>query len=116
MPRTIWSAWRGSTPRFIATSTVSSNFLLACSRSVARASSNPYSFSRSSALRTLLFLVSLAIGSALHHFEAHRTRGAFDDAGCHFDVVGVEIGPLGLGDLGQSRTGDRMNTRLNTSH
>jgi hypothetical protein len=25
-PRTIWSAWRGSTPRFIAISTVSSNF------------------------------------------------------------------------------------------
>ena len=25
-PRTFWSAWRGSTPKFIATSTVSSNF------------------------------------------------------------------------------------------
>ena len=28
-PRTIWSAWRGSTPRFMAISTVSSNFALA---------------------------------------------------------------------------------------
>ena len=28
-PRTIWSAWRGSTPRFIATSIVSSNFAVA---------------------------------------------------------------------------------------
>ena len=28
-PRTIWSAWRGSTPRFIAISMVSSNFALA---------------------------------------------------------------------------------------
>jgi hypothetical protein len=28
-PRTIWSEWRGSTPRFIATSMVSSNFAVA---------------------------------------------------------------------------------------
>ena len=28
-PRTIWSAWRGSMPRFIDISTVSSNFALA---------------------------------------------------------------------------------------
>ena len=39
-PRTIWSAWRGSTPRFIATSTVSSNFALARSLTSLTASSS----------------------------------------------------------------------------
>jgi hypothetical protein len=38
-PRTIWSAWRGSTPRFIATSTVSSNFAVATALIRATASS-----------------------------------------------------------------------------
>ena len=39
-PRTIWSAWRGSTPRFIATSIVSSNFALARSLIIFTASSS----------------------------------------------------------------------------
>ena len=38
-PRTIWSAWRGSTPRFIAISMVSSNFALARSLTIFTASS-----------------------------------------------------------------------------
>src|SRR6266481_5649978 len=38
-PRTIWSAWRGSTPRFMAISTVSSNFALARSLTIFTASS-----------------------------------------------------------------------------
>ena len=37
-PRTIWSAWRGSTPRFIATSTVSSNLATARSFTIFTAS------------------------------------------------------------------------------
>jgi hypothetical protein len=37
-PRTIWSAWRGSTPRLIAISTVSSNFDLARSLTILMAS------------------------------------------------------------------------------
>jgi hypothetical protein len=40
-PRTIWSAWRGSTPRFIATSIVSSNFTVERSFSSFRASPRP---------------------------------------------------------------------------
>ena len=39
-PRTIWSAWRGSTPRFMAISTVSSNFALARSLTIFTASSS----------------------------------------------------------------------------
>ena len=38
-PRTIWSAWRGSTPRFIAISMVSSNLALARSLTIFTASS-----------------------------------------------------------------------------
>jgi hypothetical protein len=40
-PRTIWSAWRGSTPRFSATSTVSSNLAVALAFTVLIASSTP---------------------------------------------------------------------------
>jgi len=40
MPRTIWSAWRGSTPRFIATSIVSSNLAFARSLTIFTASSS----------------------------------------------------------------------------
>jgi hypothetical protein len=40
-PRTIWSAWRGSTPRFIAISTVSSNLAVALLLMSAIASSTP---------------------------------------------------------------------------
>jgi hypothetical protein len=39
VPRTIWSAWRGSTPRFIAISTLSSN--LAMARSLIRDTASP---------------------------------------------------------------------------
>ena len=39
-PRTIWSAWRGSTPRFIATSMVSSNLALARSLTILIAASS----------------------------------------------------------------------------
>jgi hypothetical protein len=43
---------------------------------------------------------------SLHHFEAHRDRGAFDDPGRRVDVVGVEVGHLGLRDLGELRALD----------
>ena len=39
--------------------------------------------------------------SALHHFEAHRAGGAFDDLGRRVDIVGVQILHLRLGDLAQ---------------
>src|SRR5690606_20481285 len=51
------------------------------------------------------FLVSLAIGSALHHFEAHRTGGTFDDLRRLIDVVGVEILHLGFSDLAHLAAG-----------
>ena len=42
VPRTIWSAWRGSTPSSIAISTVSSNLAYATSFSFPKASSMRY--------------------------------------------------------------------------
>ncbi len=46
------------------------------------------------------FLVSFAMFLALHHFEAHRAGGAFDDLGRSVDVVRIEIDHLRLGDFG----------------
>ena len=44
-PRTIWSAWRGSTLRLIATSMVSSNLAVALALTIVSASSSAYSVS-----------------------------------------------------------------------
>jgi len=64
MPRTIWSAWRGSTFRLTATSTVSSNFALALAFTSCSASSIAYCFSRSTLpAMAFRFLVSLAMFS-----------------------------------------------------
>src|SRR6476619_2824385 len=91
-PRTIWSAWRGSTPRLSATSIDSSNFEVASVLARLIASSTPYSFSRSTWSAWLFcFCGSLAMFLALHHFEAHRAGAAFDDLGRGLDVVGVEV-------------------------
>src|SRR5690606_3535432 len=106
-PPTMWSACRGSTPRFIAISSVSSNLAEASSRTVFSASSTLCSL-RLSTLpsRAFCFLVSFAIGSALRHFEAHRAGAAFDDLRRVLDVVGVQILHLDLGDLGELRARD----------
>src|SRR3569623_33758 len=104
-PRTIWSAWLGSTPRFIAISIVSSNFAVALALASAIASSTPWSFSRST-FSAFCYLLTNAMSLALHHFEAHRAGGAFDDAGRRVDVVGVQVLHLGLGDRGQRRALD----------
>ena len=44
-------------------------------------------------------------GSALDR-DAHGTGGAFDDLGRSFEVVGVEVGLLGGGDLTHLGGGD----------
>src|SRR3569623_1251850 len=64
------------------------------------ASSTPGSLLRSTVM-AFCFLGSFAMISALHHFEAHRAGGAFDDAGRRFDIVGVQVLHLLLGDRGQ---------------
>src|SRR5213076_1478711 len=96
-PRTIWSAWRGSTPRFSAISIVSSNLDDAFCFASAIASSTPCSFSRS-IVQAFCFLLTFVTASALHHFEAHRAGRAFDDAGRRLEIVRVQILHLGLRD------------------
>src|SRR5690606_22699205 len=77
------------------------------------ASSTPCSFSLSTAAaRTFVFFVSFAMISALHHFEAHRAGGAFDDLRRRVDVVRVEVGHLGLRDFGELRALDRSGDDL----
>src|SRR3954451_23350143 len=140
VPRTIWSALRGSTPRRKATSTVPSNLVVVVSLARRTASSGAYSFSRSilasAARRALLRLLTTAPvcsersrgtgragpatcgrgrmgatkvlrgwGSALDR-DAHGTRGAGDDLRRGVQVVGVEVGHLGGGDLADLRLGD----------
>src|SRR3954462_7014873 len=132
VPRTIWSALRGSTPRRKATSTVPSNLVVVVSLARRTASSGAYSFSRSiwasAARRALLRLLTTAPvcfersrgtgragpatsalyggwGSALDR-DAHGTRGTGDDLRGGVQVVGVEVGHLGGGDLADLRLGD----------
>src|SRR5687767_201255 len=113
MPRTIWSAWRGSTPRLSATSTVSSNFEVAFALTMPSASSTPYSFSRSTAPAcAFCFLVSFAMSLALHNLEAHRASGAFDDLRRGLKVVRVEVLHLQFGDLAHLRALDRARGHL----
>src|SRR5271167_1983122 len=127
VPRTIWSALRGSMPSRIATSTVASCLVDDVSLASLAASSGVYRLSRSTfseaARYALLFLLieisNLMLGSwlagrswpshglgLLYDGDAHRPGGAGDDLGGRVDVVGVEIGLLGLGDLANLIPGD----------
>src|SRR6056297_541728 len=108
-PRTIWSAWRGSTPRFIEISTVSSNFAFALDLISATASSTlrfslPATASRAARVRLPSFAILL-------HLDAHGACGAEDDFHRGFDVVCVQVLPLGFRDfadlLGGYRSGGR---------
>src|SRR6476660_1853010 len=122
VPRTIWSALRGSTPSRIATSTVASCFLDDVSLASFAASSGVYSRSRStfsaaSRYALLFLLIDLPIvlleswfaarcqpshafrGIPLLHRDSHRPGGAGADLGRLIDVVGVQVFLLGLRDL-----------------
>src|SRR6056297_1922305 len=96
-PRTIWSAWRGSTPRFSEISTVSSNLALALDLTSETASSTlrfslPFTASRAARVRLPSFAILL-------HLDAHGACRAEDDFHRGFDVVCVQVFPLGFGDF-----------------
>src|SRR5690606_23189741 len=102
-PRTIWSAWRGSTARLIASSMVSSNMAEARDFTILMASSSLYSFLRSMPSRAVvIFLPACAIQSALD-LNAHGTGRAGDHRHSSVDIVGVEILHLLFGDITQLR-------------
>src|SRR5581483_1792357 len=127
--RTIWSALRGSTPRRMATSTVESNLVVEVSLARRTASSGPYSRSRSTfaaaaacallrftAAPVVRYGVVVAAGRARPYHSgdgpsaldghAHRPGGAGDDLLGLVQVVGVEVGHLGLRDLADLLTGE----------
>ena len=150
MPRTIWSALRGSTPRRTASSTVSSNLAVARlftrstasrrgvelgrgrtdgSRRCTSFRASPWSAPSCRAARAAEVrrgcggpagrgrpgrgaarTVSGPGGS--DDLDAHRAGGAGDLQLGGLEVVGVEVGHLDLGDLGDLRVGDRAGDGL----
>src|SRR5712671_1823385 len=104
VPRRFWSGLRGSTLRFIAISTVSSNLAdardLTCltassTRTGGASGSSPsYAF-----LRRLPILAIVPLHPLFDDFEPHRPRRADYHPACRVDVVGVQILHLLLGDL-----------------
>src|SRR5699024_10396831 len=106
VPRTIWSALRGSTPSRIETSTEASN--LAGEDFCARRSASSGVYTRPSSIRAAPFLYALLrkpMSSALHR-DAHGTSGALDDLRRGLHVVRVQISHLGLRDLADLCLGD----------
>src|SRR6516225_8609252 len=127
VPRTIWSALRGSTPSRSATSTVGSNLAGEVFLASATASAGLYKRFRSicsaAARYALLRFIAVSLccgrswsrasagpatetGSALDG-DPHRAGGARDDLFCRLHGGGVEVGHLGLRDLPHLRGGDR---------
>src|SRR4051794_3306685 len=96
VPRTIWSALRGSTPRRTADSIVSSNLALAVVFTRSMASAGPYrrSLSRVRSASTYRLLVVMSAD-----LDSHGAGGAGHLLLCSLHVVGVEVWHLGLGDL-----------------
>src|SRR5215510_3246289 len=98
-PRTCWSGYFGSTPRFIAISTVSSNFALARALISFTASSSVCSLRGSTPEWLFCCLFgSFGIG-LLHHFHAHRAGSAGDHLRGLVEISGVQILLLRLGDF-----------------
>src|SRR5947207_5422253 len=104
VPRTIWSALRGSTPRRTANSTVSSNFAAATLFTRSTASAGVCSCWRSKCRTASVYLFPWATSA---HLDPHRAGGSRHLLLGRLEVVGVEVGHLRLCDLGQLRVGDR---------
>src|SRR5688500_7203650 len=97
-PRTCWSDFAASMPRFTAQSTVSLNFAVANSFTSFRASSIGYCLPGASfALQVFMrFAIAMAL---LHHVHAHRTGTASDRAHRGVEIGGRQIRRLRLRDL-----------------
>src|SRR6266404_5549506 len=104
VPRTTWSECLGSTPRLMASSTVSLNlvwcvFLIS---SVASASLYGRASTFLRAFSTFLpdfFIAALVTQSLRCYFQAHIPRCAHHRTHCRFHVRGIQIDQLQLGDL-----------------
>src|SRR6185436_6485311 len=97
-PRTCWSDFDASMPRFTAQSTVSLNFAVANSFTIFSASSIGYCLPGASF--DFQVFSRFAIAMALpHHFHAHRTGRTRDGLDCRIEIRRREIRLLELGDL-----------------
>src|SRR5262245_2396677 len=97
-PRTCWSDFEASMPRFTAQSTVSLNFAVANSFTSLSASSIEYCLPGGS----LFFQVFSRFVSAIcfpHHFHAHRTGRARDGVHRRIEIRRREVRLLQLGDF-----------------
>src|SRR5215207_2608771 len=122
VPRTIWSAWRGSTPRRRCASIDASKLTVVVSLTSWAASSGGYARARSTSFAasryflpwamSLLPFVSVGVPTSpcagwrrrepecwLDDLDAHRAGSALDLLHRSLDVVRVEVGHLRLGDL-----------------
>src|SRR5580658_5918614 len=110
VPRTIWSALRGSTPKRTASSTVSSNLARASSFTRVIASLTPWSSSRFTWPATSVYFFPCWVMSALpisaDDADAHRAGGAGHLLLGRLEVVSVQVLKLHLGDVDQLGVGD----------
>src|SRR6516164_9653592 len=104
-PRTIWSAWRGSTPRLMETSIVSSNFAFARSLTILMASASGYIFSRSTPSRAFFKRFPMLMAPSPRNFQTHRAGRTLDHLHGRFDGVSIQGLHLLLGALAHLRLG-----------
>src|SRR5690348_12318760 len=99
LPRTTWSDFFASMPRFTATSTDSSNFAVAVFFTSSSAAFTSYAFERSTSPVIFFTRFETSAMSDALHFHAHAAGGAGDRAHGRVEVRGGEIGLLRLRDL-----------------
>src|SRR5436190_19432482 len=105
-PRTICSAWRGSTPSRMCASTVASNFEIDVSRTIWQATSGsrpplplPATACSTFLAASMYFLPRFFGIELVQHLQAHGARGALDHLHRLLRVVGVEVLALEVDDL-----------------
>src|SRR5579862_3843163 len=109
VPRTFWSACRGSTPSRTASSSVSSNLAVASLAASPTASSRAYRVSRfTAAVAAFNRLPSRAMPCPLFdHVEPDAARRSLDGPHRRFQRFRRQIRPLERGDLAHLGAGDR---------
>src|SRR5512135_2324381 len=105
VPRTIWSEYLGLTPRRMSMSTDSSNLAKWAVLRRATASSRVYCRAASGPLTSRAFRVFLPC-LLTDDLQSHVAGRALDDLLGRLEVVGVEVGKLGPGDLLDLLRGD----------
>src|SRR5579859_626515 len=104
-PRTTWSDFLASMPRFTATSTDSLNFTVANFFRSVSASCTGYCLPGGSCSRAAFIRLPIAMLEALH-VDAHAAGAARDGANCRLEIRRRDVRHLDLGDLLELLAGD----------